>query len=218
MSILRFSSRWYLFARKNPYALSEASRTLPLKRFQCSSDWQWPSLVPWRKIVWRFLCPRLSPPVDRWCHVLGFVPAGTRSFSTLWIFREASHLWGLLFAPVYLLGHFPSLRHVRDTLGTQRETRVFQVATSHGYPTETRTLSTVSYCTIGYSTEYWLCAIRLCPWLPNRDQSSMQLHTLLVTQQRPVFRAVTYTLGYPAESIFHAVTYSWLPSRDQSSM
>ena len=39
--------------------------------------------------VWRFLFPRLSPPGDRWCDVLGFVPAGSvSSFSTLQIFRE----------------------------------------------------------------------------------------------------------------------------------
>ena len=35
----------------------------------------------------------LSPPGDRWCDILGFVPAGSvSSFSTLQIFREASHL------------------------------------------------------------------------------------------------------------------------------
>ena len=38
----------------------------------------------------RFLFPLLSPPGDRWCDVLGFVPAGNvSSFSTLQIFREA---------------------------------------------------------------------------------------------------------------------------------
>ena len=67
---VQFSSRWYLCARKSPYALhpvSEVSPTLP----------------------WRFLFPRLSPPGDRWCDVLGFVPAGSvSSFSTLQIFRE----------------------------------------------------------------------------------------------------------------------------------
>ena len=50
----------------------------------------------------------------RWCDVLGFVPAGSvSSFSTLQIFREASHLWGLLCPPVYLLGRFSSLRMSR---------------------------------------------------------------------------------------------------------
>ena len=45
---------------------------------------------PLRKIVWRFLFPRLSPPGDRWCDVLGFVPAcSVISSSTHQIFREA---------------------------------------------------------------------------------------------------------------------------------
>ena len=108
----QFSSRWYLCARKSPYAqhpVSEVSPTLPLKQFQCPSVWS--SLALSRKVVWRFLFPRLSPPGHRWCDVLGFVPAGSvSSFSTLQIFRKTSHLWGLLCPPVYLLGHLPSLR------------------------------------------------------------------------------------------------------------
>ena len=48
----------------------------------CSSDLQWPSLVLSRKIVERFQHPRLSPPGDRWCAVLGFVPAGSISSSS----------------------------------------------------------------------------------------------------------------------------------------
>ena len=45
---VQFSSRWYLCARKSPYAphpVSEVSPTSPLKWFQCSYDWRWPSLV-----------------------------------------------------------------------------------------------------------------------------------------------------------------------------
>ena len=34
-----------------PPRLSEGSPTLPFKRFQCSSDWRWPSLVLSTKIV-----------------------------------------------------------------------------------------------------------------------------------------------------------------------
>ena len=46
---VQFSSRW-----KNPYALypvsvSEVSLMLPLKQFQCWSDWRWPCLVLSRK-------------------------------------------------------------------------------------------------------------------------------------------------------------------------
>ena len=76
----QFSSRWYLCAGSEkpictPPRLSEVCPTLPLKRFQCSSDWRRPSLVFSRKIIERFLFPRLSPPGDRWCDVLGFVSA-----------------------------------------------------------------------------------------------------------------------------------------------
>ena len=58
---------------------------------------------------------RLSPSGDRRCDVLDFVPSGTVTSSlTIQIFREASLLRGLLCPPVYLLGHFPSLRHVQS--------------------------------------------------------------------------------------------------------
>ena len=47
------------------------------------------------------------------------VPAGSVSSSpTLQTFREASHLWGLLCQPVYLLGRLPSLRHVLGSTPT----------------------------------------------------------------------------------------------------
>ena len=40
------------------------------------------------------LFPRLSPPGDRWCDALCFVPAGNISISsTFQIFRKASRLW-----------------------------------------------------------------------------------------------------------------------------
>ena len=62
---------------------------------------------------------RLSLPGDRWCDVLGFVPAGSvSSSSTFWIFQEASHLWGLFCLPVYLLGCFPSIRHAQGSIPT----------------------------------------------------------------------------------------------------
>ena len=100
-----------------PSRFSDVSRKVPWKQFQCSSDWRWHSLVLSRKIIQRFLFPRLSPPGNRWCNVLGFVPVGSvSSSSTLQIFRDASHLWGLLCPPVYLLGHFPSLWHVQENI------------------------------------------------------------------------------------------------------
>ena len=99
-----------------PPRLSEVSPTLSftaLTMVPMLCDWRWPSLVLWRKIVKAEASVHASPPGDRWCDVLGFVPAcSVSSSSALQIFRETSHLWGLLFPPVYLLGHFPSLRHV----------------------------------------------------------------------------------------------------------
>ena len=40
------------------------------------------------------------------------------SFSTLQIFQEASHIWGLLCQPVYLLDRCPSLWHVQGSTPT----------------------------------------------------------------------------------------------------
>ena len=55
-----------------------------------------------------------------WCPWLcQFVPACSVSSSlTIQIFQDASHLWGLLCPPAYLLGHFPSLWHVQDSTPT----------------------------------------------------------------------------------------------------
>ena len=62
------SMRWEKPIRAPP-RLSEVSPTLPLKRFQCSSDWRWPFLVLSRKMVWRF--PALSTPLLQLrCHTL----------------------------------------------------------------------------------------------------------------------------------------------------
>ena len=48
------------------------------------------------------------------------MPAGSvSSFSTLQFFQEASHFWGLLCPPVYLLDRFPSLRHVQGSTPTE---------------------------------------------------------------------------------------------------
>ena len=97
-SSVHFCSKWYLCARKSTYALHPICQKfppmLPLKQFQSSSDWEWPSLVLSRKIVERFFFPRLSPRGDRWCDVLGFVPAGSvSSSSTRPIFWQARRMW-----------------------------------------------------------------------------------------------------------------------------
>ena len=89
-----------------PPRLSEVSPTLPFEQFHCSSDWRRPLFVLSRKIVERLLFPRLSPPGDRWSDGLDFVPAvNVSSSSRLQILRDVSHLWWLLFPPVYLFDH-----------------------------------------------------------------------------------------------------------------
>ena len=92
----QFSSRWYLCARKSPYALHPVCQKFPQRRLGNSSNVRLIDdgcLVLSRNIVSRFLFPRLSHPGDRWRDVLGFVPAGSvSSFSTLQIFREVSRL------------------------------------------------------------------------------------------------------------------------------
>ena len=73
------------------------SPTLRLKQFQSSCS---------RKIVEHFLFPRLCLPCYWWGDALDIKPEGSvLSSSTLPIFRDASHLWGLLCPPVCLLGH-----------------------------------------------------------------------------------------------------------------
>ena len=107
-------------------SLSGVFPTLPLKQFQCSSDWQWSSLVRSSQIVLRFLFPRLSPSCDRRCDALGFVPAGSvSSTSTLQIFRDTSHMWWC--PPVHLLCYFPSLRHVQGSTYTGNFDRMYLV-------------------------------------------------------------------------------------------
>ena len=97
-----------------PSCHSQVFPMFPLKQLHCSSDWRWPSLVLSRKIIKCFPFPRLSPPGDWWRDVLIFVPAGSvSSSSTLEIFCYTNHLRWLHGPPVYLLGHFPSLRHIQ---------------------------------------------------------------------------------------------------------
>ena len=81
---VQFSSKWYLCAREGPRALHPVSQEfppmLPLKQFQCWSDWmtmtlsQSPQLKEDRWVLPSFYAS-LPPPRDGWCGVLGFVPA-----------------------------------------------------------------------------------------------------------------------------------------------
>ena len=68
---------------------------------------------PFRKDRLALPLSQLSPPGDHWRDAFDFVPTGSvSSSSALQVFREASHLWGWLDPPVYLLSHSPSL-HVQ---------------------------------------------------------------------------------------------------------
>ena len=99
-----------------PSRLSEVSPRLPLKRFQCSSDWRWPSLVLSRRSSsTSFFNASLFQAING---MMSLALCPLWSSSTLEIFREASHLWVLLCPPVCLLGHFPSLRHVQGSTPT----------------------------------------------------------------------------------------------------
>ena len=94
-------------------------RSFPNVAFETVPMLVWLTMVLSRPFKERLLFLRLSPPGHQWCDVLGFVSAGSvSSFSTLQIFRETSHLRWLLCPPVYLLGYFPSLRHVQGSTPT----------------------------------------------------------------------------------------------------
>ena len=108
--IVQFSSRRYQCAQKSPYAFTPSLRSFPNVAFGTVPNSFWFTMAisrPFKEDRLALPLPRLSPPGDRWCDVLGSVPAvSVSSFSTLPIFREVNHVWGSLFPPVYLLGHF----------------------------------------------------------------------------------------------------------------
>ena len=83
--------------------LWEMSLTLPLKQFQCSSDWRWPSLALSRKIVQRFLFfgASLFLAIDD-VMFLALCLQVVSSSSIRPIFRDPNHLRWLLCPPVYL--------------------------------------------------------------------------------------------------------------------
>ena len=95
---VHFSSRWDLDSQKSPYSCGPVSEKFPQSCF-----WNGSSVHPndsgplssfRRMIVECFLFPCLSPPGVRGYDVLGFVPGGSGSSSSIhWIFRHANHLW-----------------------------------------------------------------------------------------------------------------------------
>ena len=66
-----------------------------------------------RNIVQRFLFPRLSPPADRWCDLLGFVPGSVSSSSTLPrrkpLVIVVLSTWSFPFTPTHASLGFPSV-------------------------------------------------------------------------------------------------------------
>ena len=119
-SSVQFSSKWYLYALAKAHVRSiPYFRDFPNVAFETVRIFVWLTmalsrpfktgrktptyllLVLSNKIVEYFRFPRLSPPGDRWCDVLGTVPSDcVLSSSTLQNLRDASHLWRLLFAAV----------------------------------------------------------------------------------------------------------------------
>ena len=107
-----------------PPRLSGVSPVLPyLKQFQCWSDWWWLFSHPFKEDRWaRFLILLLSPPGDWWCDIMSL------ALCTQVVSQDPQHFRHNLrrkppvmvanCPPVYLLCHFPSLRHVQDSAPT----------------------------------------------------------------------------------------------------
>ena len=101
------------------HTVSEVSPTLPLKQFQCSSDWWWPSLVLSRKL-WSassFHASLLQEtysvmPLALCPQVMSWAPQHFRHSKT-----QAT---GVGFFPPHLLGHFLPFRHVQGGRPTER--------------------------------------------------------------------------------------------------
>ena len=107
MHSVQFSSRRYLCAWKSPYMRSTLSlrcfpNRLPLKQPQCRLI-GWPS-HPFKED--RFLFPRISPPGDRWCSVLG---SATLKATCEGCFARQS---------ICSVSHFPSLWYVQGSTPT----------------------------------------------------------------------------------------------------
>ena len=112
-------SRWFYTLWEtdlwSPPHLS-GSPQLPLKQFQCWSNWWRPFLDFSRKFTQCFLCLLLSPPSDQWCHVLSFVQAFSVSrSSTLQIIQDARHLCWLPLPACLPAWSFPLPWHAQDT-------------------------------------------------------------------------------------------------------
>ena len=75
----------YTFGKAHIRSASSLRSSFPKVAFEtvkCWSDWRWPFPVHFRRIVDCFLFLCLSPPGDRWCGDIGFVPASGASSSS----------------------------------------------------------------------------------------------------------------------------------------
>ena len=106
---LQFTSRWHLCAWENPYVLHQV---FPWCHFWNSSNTGLNNDSPFSLFkedhhVLLLFMSLSSRQLMVWCP--WSAPTGNvSSSSTLQIFWGASHLWWLLYMPVYLLVHFPS--------------------------------------------------------------------------------------------------------------
>ena len=77
LSLVWFSSRRYLCARKSRYVPHPVSlRSFPNVAFETVPMFVWLTMAISRQTVQRFLYPRLSHPCHQWCDVIDFVPEG----------------------------------------------------------------------------------------------------------------------------------------------
>ena len=99
--LFQFSSKWYLCAQKSPYALHPVSQKFPQRCLWNGSSVRLIDDGPLSSFQGR------SSSASSF-HVLGFVAAvSVPSFSTLQVFGEASHFWGLLFPASLSARSFP---------------------------------------------------------------------------------------------------------------
>ena len=112
----------YIYALGKGHMCSTSSlSSFPNVAFETVPLFVWLTMVLSRPFKDHLAFPRPLPlsSRDQLCVSLALCLNGSvSSFSAIQILREASHLWGLLCPPVYLLDCFHSLRHVQGSTPT----------------------------------------------------------------------------------------------------
>ena len=119
LSLVQFSSRWYLCTQKSPYAFHPFSLKVSLwngSNVHLIDNGPHPSFQGRSSSTSSFNASLLQ--VISVMMSLALCPQEVSQASQHQSFWEASHLWGLLCLPVYLHGHFPSLQHVQGSTPT----------------------------------------------------------------------------------------------------